>query len=222
MAAHPSSTRAATLATLDRLIAETKARRSELSAEIASGKQREQQLHDAVDDARRAYRATNDGIAESARAIEIALLSGADRRTVRAMQRQHRQAEDDSDIEYQQRRQRWDHRAGDGPVRGCPVGDNHALRALLMQDVVVGSYRHDPTVDTVKVKVLRPGVKKAYAFVQVPARDPITLTYVFEHILADDDLATRVLTRLRLPASNYQRLQAAGTDSAATASTATR
>lgn len=204
MAAHPPSSRAALLATLDRLIADAKSRRTELTAAIAAGQQREQQLRGAVDEARRAYRATNDGIAESTRAIEIAMLSGADRRAIRVMNRQHRQAEDDSEAEYQQRRQRWGYRPGDGPVRGCPVGDNHALRALLMQDVVVGSYRHDPNVETVKVKVLRPGAKKAFAFVRVPARDPITLTYVFEYILADEELSSRVLARLQLSGNSYR------------------
>lgn len=101
------------------------------------------------------YRATPQGIAESLRELETAELAGADRATLRTLQRNHIAAEQLSADEYGRRRDRWGHKLGDGPVRGCPAGPLGGMRTQVMRDRVFGSYRHDPAVTAVRVSLFR-------------------------------------------------------------------
>ena len=145
------------------------------------------------------FRSTGLGLAISMRAIETAKLSGANPREVRRLVAKHVTAEDHSADEYRRRRDAWGPRSGDGPWRACPVGADPVIAANLIREGVHGSYRHDPAVTAIRVRLYRliPGQRLRTTAV-VPASDPLTLTDVISHIASDPTTFSRIQQRLHL------------------------
>lgn len=158
--------------------------------------------------ARRAqeYRSTPQGIAESLRELETAQLSGRDRATLRQLQRNHVAAETVSIDEYQTRRNRWGHKPGDGPVRGCPVGTNTDIALQIIRHKLFGSYRHDPDAHAVRIGLFRiTAQSRLRTSVTFPLGGPlrdntesIDLCTILTWSFSQGALSDRVLTRLKL------------------------
>ncbi len=150
------------------------------------------------------YQSTPRGIAESIRAIEMAPAAGASRAQLRKMHRQHLTAEAVSKEEYDTRSARWGHAVGDGPARGCPVGDDPTLQPLILRDQVLGSYRLDPHAPTVRVRLFRNTTEgRLRTEVTVPATVPMTLSAILGFAFADRRTRTRLLDRLHLDAQQW-------------------
>lgn len=98
------------------------------------------------DDAERArelrwaeHRATNDGIAESMREIELA----TSRTHRRQLTRLHVVAEETALAEYETRRARWGDSVS-GALRALPCGSDRTLTAIFVAHKIMGSYRYHP------------------------------------------------------------------------------
>ncbi|WP_156150373.1 hypothetical protein [Gordonia sihwensis] len=151
------------------------------------------------------YQSTPRGIAESIRAIEMATIVGAPRAELRTLQRQHLAAEAVSEEEYNTRSTRWGHATGDGPARGCPVGDDPHLQPLILRDQVLGSYRLDPHAPTVRVRLFRnTGAGRLRTEVTVPATVPMTLSAILSFAFDDRRTRARLLDRLHLDAQQWE------------------
>jgi hypothetical protein len=196
--------RAAILADLSEAHRRLEAKRKSVTADLTAARHREETLQTRYEEALQRYRATPAGIAESLRSIEAATLNGMDARQLLHLHQRHVAAEDDSYAEYVKRRDRWGHKSGDGPVRGCPAGSG-PLAAAAMRDRLLGSYRHDPTCTAVIVRLyVLTGGRRLNATVTVPTADPLTLTHVLGHITSEPKVFERVCRRLHLIPDRYR------------------
>ena len=122
------------------------------------------------------HRATNDGIAESMRAIELAATTTQRRKLTRL----HVAAEHTALAEYDTRRTRW----GDnvtGALRALPCGADPTLTTLFIAHKIMGSYRFYPDrPDTPRtVTLLRHirtdgAISRSRRRFRVPADQPLT------------------------------------------------
>lgn len=192
-------------------------RREELTARRDAELARAEQLQADADRRLQEYRATPQGIAESLRALETAALSGTPRPRLRGLQRAHLAAEQASAEEYAARRDRWGHKPGDGPVRGCPAGPDGALRTQIMRERIFGSYRHDPDTQAVRIGLFRlteTGRLRTAVTMPLDGRlgdrsDSIDLCTVLTWALSNGAVSDRILHRLDLDSTRWLPLATA-------------
>lgn len=189
---------------LEQLHTDVTARRKTVAAQRDSAQKRHAAAVRRLTRAQDRYRATLRGIAESLRSIEAALLSGESPATIRNLQARHVMAEEDSKSEYEQRANRWGHSPGDGPVRACPAG-NGPLATRAIDDRVLASYRHDPTVNITEVHLFRLDDRRKVV-IRVPTAESSTISAVLTHALRDPQIRTKVTARLELDLDTYIRL----------------
>lgn len=185
-----------------RLLRDRDALDARFQKEVAKGRQLQQE----ADRRAQEYRSTPQGIAESMREIETAQLAGQPRDVLRRLQRRHFAAEQVSVEEYTARCNRWGHKPGDGPVRGCPAGSHPPMRMQIMRERVFGSYRHDPSAAAVRIDLFRITERERLRTqVTVPIEegmrahaDSIDLCTIITWALSNGATSDRILTRLNL------------------------
>lgn len=209
-----ASSREETLTALSRYSQHLQAYRDQVAAELDAATAKRDRLQEIADTRAQEYRSTLQGIAESVRELETAALTGHPAAHIRRLRRQHVNAEQDSATEYRKRRDRWGIKPGDGPVRGCPSGPPSALQVQILRDQLLGSYRHDPTAEAVRINLFRiAGEQRLRTAVTLPlgqalSDQPIDLSTVVRWTMTDRKTWERICLRLSLDADIWEAADA--------------